>query len=491
MLTDRGGVRKDATSGFIWSLMERICSQGVATIISIILARILDPSHYGIIAIVAIFTSFCTTFVNSGFGTALIQKKDADELDFNSAFTFNLIVSFVLYLILFILAPTIASFYEIDRLTALLRVMGLSLPISALSAIQHAYMQKELEFKRYFSSTLISTLLSGAVGIGAALGGLGVWALALQSLIKPAVDSVVLIIIVRWKPRLRMSYSRIKTLIPFGSRVLITTFIMNLESEIRSLIIGKQYSATDLAFYNNGAIYPKLIFMNIGNSITRVMLPLFSSIQDDEKKFRNVLSRSIKVSTYAIMPLLAGLIAVAKPMVIALYTDKWIASVPFIQIICLAYFTQSYENSCKEALLATGRSGLVMRNMFITKIVSLVSILIAVYYFRNIYAIAWSGVLWTIISVALYANQISKFFQYSVSKQLFDVLPAILLSVLMGCAVYTVPYWLHLSSGLILIVQILLGAIIYIGTSWIFKVESFVYLLSYVKDYKEKIRAKL
>ena len=407
-------IRDSATSGFIWSLLERCCAQGISLVVSIVLARILDPSNYGVVAIVTIFTTFCTTFVISGFGKALVQKKNADELDFNSIFYANIAISVLLYTILFFAAPYIAEFYKIHDLVFLIRAQSLVLPLSALCAIQNAYMQKHMQFKKYFIVTLISTVISGIIGIIAALNDAGAWALVIHTLSKQAIDAMLLYFISTWKPKLEFSVKRVKKLFPYGMRVLLTTLIGTLEGEIRALIIGKKYSKEALAFYNNGATYPKLIFLNIGSAITRVMLPVFSKEQNDPYAIKSILKRSVQVSLYVVMPLLAGLIAVAEPMVRVLYSEKWIMSVPFIQIISLSYLTQPYENSCAEALYATGRSGVVLMDMIITKLVSFSSIVAAVFLFDSVYAIAWTSVLWTIVSVILFACQVSHYFNYKV-----------------------------------------------------------------------------
>lgn len=475
-------IRDSATSGFIWSLLERCCAQGISLAVSIVLARILDPSNYGVVAIVTVFTTFCTTFVINGFGKALVQKKDADELDFNSIFYTNILISIILYFILFFAAPFIAKFYKMPELIILVRAQSFVLPLSALCAIQNAYMQKHMQFKKYFIVTLISTIISGVIGIIAAVGRMGVWALVIHTLAKQLIDAILLYFVSKWKPKLQFSIERVKELFPYGLKVLLTSLISNLEAEIRALIIGKKYSKEDLAFYNNGATYPKLIFLNIGNAITRVMLPVFSKEQNDPFALKNILRRSVQVSLYVVMPLLAGLIAVAEPMVRTLYSEKWLLSVPFIQIISLSYLTQPYENSCAEALFATGRSGVVLVNMIVTKLVSFLSIVGAVLFFDSVYAIAWTSVLWTIVSVILYACQISHYFNYKISEQLKDIMPSLILSAIMCGIVYGIGTYLSFNSVITLGIQIIAGVVIYISLSWVFRLKPFKYLVAYAKD---------
>lgn len=281
-------------SNFIWRFAERCGAQLVTFIVSIVLARILAPEDYGTIALVTVFTTILQVFVDSGLGTALIQKKNADDLDFSSVFYFNFVVCLVLYAAMFMAAPVIAKFYGDVTLTPIIRVISLTIVISGVKGIQQAYVSKNMLFKRFFFSTIGGTIFSAFIGIGLAKAGYGVWALVAQQLSNATVDTVILWITVRWRPRKNFSWERLKGLLSFGWKLLVSSLLDTCYNNLRNLIIGKMYSPSDLAFYNQGDKFPKLIVTNINTSIDSVLLPTMSSAQDDRERVKNMTRRAIK-----------------------------------------------------------------------------------------------------------------------------------------------------------------------------------------------------
>ena len=466
----------NVTSGMKWSVLERIVSQLVASIVSIILARILDPEHYGVVAIVSIFTTLCTTFVTNGLSTALVVKKDSDELDFNSAFIINVVISVWLYIILFLTAPIIASLYEAPELRALIRVMGLMLPFSAISSVQYSYIQKHFQFKTYFWSTFISTILAGVLGIVLALTGAGVWALVAHHMGKIIVDAIILLLVCDWKPKFHFSFARIRQMFPFGIKMLITAVIMNIESDIRGLIIGKRFSKTDLAYYNNGMQYPKLIYMVLGNSISRVMLPAFSSVQDDLSKIKSLISRSFQLGAYIVTPVMVGFLAVASNFVLTIFTDKWIQSVPFIQIFCITYMFTPFENCCKECILSRGKSGWILMDACLTKGTLFVGVIISAFVLNSVTMIAVSGIAATGLSLILYSIQMKKAVSYPVTGIIKDLVPSYFISAVMGVCAYCIGLLPISIPALLLGFQIIGGAAVYLGLSFVIKPYGFSYL---------------
>lgn len=475
-------------SGLIWKFAERIGAQLISTVVSIILARILLPEDYGIVSIVTIFITICDVFISNGFGNALIQKSNADEVDFSSVFYASLAISAVLYLVLFTSAPYIASFYENDIITSILRVMGLRLPIAAIYSVQQAYVSRKMQYRKFFIATLIGTVISGGVGIGMAYGGFGVWALVAQNMTNVGVNMIVLFFVVEWKPKLQFSFKKIKGLLSFGWKLLVSGLIDTGYNELRSLIIGKKYSASDLAYYDQGRKYPALIANNVNSSMNSVLLSAMAKRQDDKEKIKSATRRSIRLSSYLMMPCMVGLACVAEQFVHVILTDKWLPAEPFIQIMCVVYAFYPIHTANLTAIQAVGRSDLFLILEIIKKVVGIAGLLISM----------WYGVLWvaitmmftTVISSFINAFPNKKLLNYSYWDQIKDMFPSIGLSVLMGVPVYLMNY-LPINSIIILCLQVVTGIALYIILSIIFKVDSFKFLWDFIKDiFKSKVKNK-
>lgn len=273
--------KNDVTKGLFWTFGERITAQLISTIVGIVLARVLDPEHYGIIAIVTVFITFFNVFVTSGFSSAVVQKKDVDDLDYDTAFYIGLIVAIIAYIILFFTSNFIADFYKMPDLGLVIKVMSIRLPLAALNATQQAYVRRKMEFKKFFIATSFGTIISGFVGIAMALSGFGVWALVTQYLTNTTIDSIVMWFVCGWKPKLQFSLKRAESIYSFGWKVLVSDLVATIEGDIRSLIIGKQFGSSDLAFFDNGKKYPALLVNNIDTAINKVMLPVYSQNQDN------------------------------------------------------------------------------------------------------------------------------------------------------------------------------------------------------------------
>lgn len=298
---------ENIASNFIWRFAERCGAQLVSFLVSVVLARILAPEDYGTIALVTVFTAILQVFVDSGLGTALIQKKDADDLDFSSVFYFNFAMCLLLYAGMFIAAPYIAIFYEDMTLTPVIRVLSLTIVISGVKGIQQAYVSRNMLFKRFLFSTIGGTVFSAFLGIGLAYAGYGVWALVAQQLSNTIIDTLILWITVKWRPQKEFSWKRLRTLFSYGWKLLASSLLDTVYNNLRNLIIGKMYSSADLAYYNQGDKFPKIIVTNINTSIDSVLLPTMSNEQDDRKRIKSMTRRAIKTSTYVMAPLMMGL----------------------------------------------------------------------------------------------------------------------------------------------------------------------------------------
>lgn len=474
-------------SNLIWRFLERCGAQGVALIVQIILARLLAPEAYGTIALVTVFTSIMQVFVDSGMATALIQKKDADNLDFSTVFYFNVFTCVVLYIIMFASAPLIASFYNDASLVPVIRVLSLTLVISGVKNVQQAYVSRTMQFKRFFFATLGGTLGAAVLGIVMAYCGFGIWALVSQQIFNSTVDTLILWITVKWRPELRFSFQRLRGLFGYGWKLLVSSLINQVDTEIRQLIIGKMYTSTDLAQYNRGQQFPNLIVTNVNTSIDSVLLPAMSQAQDNPKQVKAMTRRAIKTSTYVIAPLMMGLAFVGTPLVRLVLTEKWLPCVPYMAIFCITFMFYPIHTANLNAIKAMGRSDLFLKLEITKKIVGIV-VLVSTMWF-GVMTMAYSLLFTSVISQIINTWPNKKLLNYGYLEQLKDILPGICLAVIMGCLIYPIQ-WLNFPDFITLCIQVPLGGAIYVIGSKIFRLESFEYLLGIVKPYILRKRSK-
>lgn len=473
--------RRNFFTNVLWRFLERIGAQTVSFIVSIILARLIAPEYYGKIALVTVFTAILQVFVDSGLGNALIQKKDADDLDFSTVFFTNIVFCLVLYALLFFAAPFIASFYADDQFTILVRVLGLTLVISGVKNIIQAYVAKNMLFKSFFFATLFGTIVSAMVGVCLAYNGFGVWALIAQQLTNIFIDTLVLWVIVPWKPVFKFSFKRLKKLFSFGWKLLLSAIITTVYSKFRQLIIGKKYTSTDLAYFNKAEVFPNIIVENIDTSLNTVLFSAMSSSQDNVESIKSMARRTLKVSTYIMSPLMIGLAVCAPSIIRLLLTDKWIFCVPFVRVFCIYYMFYPVFTVNLNAINAMGRSDLFLKIEIVKKAVG-VAILLSSMWF-GVWVMACFMLLENVAEQIIDSFPNRKLISYSYFTQLKDILPNVFLAVFMGVCVYFVRY-LNLVYWVLLIIQVLLGAIIYILGSFLFKLESFVYLFDIWKNRK-------
>ena len=468
---------------FLWRFAERCSAQMVSLVVSIVLARLLAPEDYGQIALITVFTTIMQVFVDSGLGTALIQKKDADDLDFSSVFYFNFIVCLILYAIMFILAPFIAGFYNDYSLTPIIRVISLTIVISGVKGIQQAYVSRNMLFKRFFYATLGGTIFSAFLGIGLAYAGCGVWAIVAQQLSNTTIDTLILWLTVKWRPKKMFSWNRLQKLLSFGWKMLASELLEKIYSNIRSLIIGKMYSSADLAYYNQGKQFPYVIVTNINTSIDSVLLPTMASVQDDSKRVKAMTRRAIKTSTYIMAPLMMGLAFCAEPIVRLVLTDKWLPCVPFLRIFCITFMFYPVHTANLNAIKAMGRSDLFLRLEVFKKIIGLVLLLLTMKI--SVMAMAYSLIVSGILSQIINSWPNWKLLDYNYIEQLRDILPSIIIATGMGICVYFIGS-LPLPIIITLPIQIIAGAAICIIASVILKLEEFEYLLGIVESFLKR-----
>ena len=463
-------IKNKTISNMLWRFAERSAAQVVSFIVSIVLARLISPKEYGSITLIMVFTSILQVFVDSGMGNALIQKKDSDDLDFSSVFYFNFIICIILYLVMFIAAPFIGEFYGDKTLIPLIRVISLTLIISGVKGIQQAYVSKHLLFKRFFYSAV--------VGITMAYMGFGCWALVVQQLSNATIDTLILWLTVKWRPKLIFSFECLKGLFSYGWKLLVSSLFDVGYNNLRNLIIGKIYSPVDLAYYNKGQQFPSLIVSNINTSIDSVLLPVMASEQDNPTTVKNMTRKSIKMSSYIMWPLMVGLAVCAKPLVIVLLTEKWIEAVFFLRVFCFTYVLWPIHTANLNAIKAMGRSDEFLKLEIIKKFIGIISIIVSIPFGVHVMAIAYliTGPISAVVNT--FPNK--RLLNYSFKEQLEDLVPYIGLSLFMGFIVWPVQY-LPIGNIVIIILQVILGAIIYVIGSRLFRLDMFFELINMIR----------
>lgn len=477
-MSKQENLRDSVVGNLIWKFAERVLSQGVSFVVSVILARLLMPEDYGTIALVTVFINLAAVFVNSGFSTALIQKKDADATDFSTMFFCSLACSLLIYSILFLTAPLVAAFYQVPEITVILRVFALQIPLGVYNSIQQAYVSRNMLFRRVFISSAITAAVSGLVGIIMAFNGFGVWALVTQSLTSMVTNSLVLAIMLPWHPQLKFSMRAAKQMMKYGSRVLGADLSGTFFGEVRSLIIGRVYTSADLAFYNKGHQLPNLITSNLSSTIMAVMFPAIANHSDDLVQVKAMARRSMRILSYVLVPCLFGLASVMEPLILLLYTDKWAQVIPFGQILSISLAIGVFGIIPLQVLKAIGRSDVVLSLEVWKKPMYLILLIVGVNI--SVFGIAVTMLVYDCYGVFVNMLQMRKYIHYSIREQLLDLLPAFALGAVMVAVVLMIP---NLGSlVLTLAVKVLVGAAVYVAGSAICKVESFVYLKNIILD---------
>lgn len=478
-------MNNSVVKGFTWKLLERFGVQGVQFLLQIVLARLLSPEHYGVLAIMIIFVNLANVFIQSGFNTALIQGKDVDDDDYSSVFWVSLLIAGVLYTVIFFASPLIGQFYDMPDIVTPMRVIALMLFPGSLNSIQLAKASRDLDFKKIFVSNLGGIVVSGIVGIIIAVQGGGLWALVVQTMLNIFVASLVMLFTVKWHPTLVFKPKRVKKLFTFGWKLLVSSLIETLYLDIQSLVVGKKYDSETLGFYNKGKQFPQFLIGAINGAVQSVMLPVMSKHQDSKSEVKTLTRQSISLSSYVIFPMMAGLAAVATPLVSLLLTDKWLPCVPYLQIYCVSFAFWPIHTSNLQAINALGRSDLFLKLEIIKKSYGLIAIVIAVACFDSPIAIAATAVVTGLLSFFVNAFPNKKLLGYSFFEQLKDIMPQFLLSAAVFAAAMGVSL-LGLPNILTILLQIVVGVAVYVLGSAIFRLQSFKTLLGLIKSILKK-----
>lgn len=480
-MQDQKNSKKGMGQAFVWKLLERFGVQGSQFVLQLVLARLLDPEHYGVLSLMVIFTTLANVFIQTGFNTALIQNKDVTEEDYSSVFWVTLGIAAVLYGVIFLAAPLIAVFYEMPEIILPLRVMALMLLPGAVNSVQLARVSREMDFKKVFTSNLSGILVAGIAGIIVALLGGGLWALVVQTMLNVIVVCVVMFFTVRWRPRLVCNFSRIRVLFSFGWKLLVSGLLDTLYQDLRSLVIGVKYDSGTLGYYNRGKQFPQFVINAVNGTVQSVMLPAMSAKQDKPEQVKALMRNSVMVSSYIIFPLMAGLAGVARPLVSFLLTDKWLPCVPYMQIYCFTLAFYPVHSCNLQAINAMGRSDIFLKLEVIKKTVGIASLVVAVFCFDSPIAIAMTGVFTTVISCFINASPNRRLIDYSYFEQMKDILPSMALSLGMLLPVLALDR-LELPAVATLAVQILTGVAVYLLLSAVFRPEPFRFLLDVLRS---------
>ncbi|MCH6266011.1 lipopolysaccharide biosynthesis protein [Neobacillus citreus] len=463
----------------IWKLLERGGTQGIQFILQIILARLLLPKDFGLIVLVTIFITVANVFVQSGLNTALIQKKNTNDLDYSSVFYFNIIVACILYFIIYLCAPLIANYFSEPELVTILRALSITLIIGAFQSIQNAIIAIRMLFKLLLQSSLFSIVISGTLGIAMAYLGFGVWSLVIQQITNTFLVTLILFLTLKWRPKLIFSLERLRELFKNGWKILGASLAEAIYTNLRSLIISKMFTADILGFYNRGKQFPAIVVTNINGSILDVMLPTFSSQQDNIQKVKEILRRSIASSSFIVFPMMIGMAVIAEPLTYLLLTEKWLPAVPFLQIYCLIFALWPYQTAHMQAVIAIGRGDIYLAREVITKIIGLVILGITLFYGVN--GIVIGEFLSSILATILFSSPNIKLLNYSYKEQFKDIIPSLAISLLMGLVAFSIK-WMGLSMLHTLIIQLAVGIVVYFGLAMIFKIEVYRYLINTVKQ---------
>lgn len=475
-------IKKKVVTGFVWRFLERIGAQAISFIVSLVLARLIAPEAYGTIALVTVFTNILQVFVDSGLGTALIQKKNADSKDFSTVFYFNIVICILIYSILWGVAPLIAAFYEEESLVSVVRVLGITIIVSGVKNIQQCFVSRQLLFKKFFFSTLGGTLISAVVGCMMAYHGYGVWAIVGQYLTNGIIDTLILWITVKWRPTKEFSFARLSKLLGFGWKMLVSSLINTFYGNLRQLLIGKFYTSTDLAYYNKGSMFPNLVVTNINSSIDSVLFPSMAMQQDNKKNIKRMVRKSIKVSSYIMWPMMIGLAVCAEPVVKILLTEKWLGAVPYLRIYCLTLAVEPFQTANLNAIKALGQSDIFLKLEIVKKTIAIAIVVVSINF--GVIAVALGAMVYAFIATVINSFPNKKLLEYSYIEQVKDICPYVIMALLMGIGVYLIQF-LGINMYATLIVQVGVGITVYILLSKIFRIEEFTFILDILKERKE------
>lgn len=468
-------------SSVFWKLFERCGSQVVSLVVQIVIARLLSPADYGALAVMVVFINIANVFVQTGFATALVQAEGVNEESISSVFWLTFVIALLIFVGIWIAAPMVAIFYYMPSIRDALRVLAITIPIGSLSSIFTAIISREMEFRKFFSATIISVVCSGSAGIALAAAGMGLWALVTQQVVFAVVNCVTLGLRVTWRPSMLFNIDEVKRLFSFGWKLLVSALMTTCYQSLSDILIGKQFSPSALGTVSQGKKIPMTLGNVLDGSIQPVMLSAVARVQQDSAYVKRLVRRALKTSTFIICPAMTIFAVAAKPIVALLFGDKWLSCVPFFQMYCLVYMLLPIHTTNLQALNGVGRSDIFLKLECIKEAYGLVNLLIMAFVFKDVYLMVGSYILTGIVSTFVNAWPNKRIIGYSYFEQIRDICPAFLLSALSGSLAWCVSL-AGLPDILTLLAQIPVMIVSYLGFAKLFHVEELDYLVATAKE---------
>lgn len=464
--------------GTIWSSIERFSVQGIQFVVMILMARLLTPADYGMVGMIAIFIAISQSIIDSGFSQALIRKQDRSEIDNSTVFFFNVFVGLVLYLILYVCAPLIAEFYLEPKLISITRIISLSLIFNSLTVVQRALLTINLNFKTQAKASLIAAVLSGIIGIYMAYRGFGVWSIVSQQIINLFLITILLCFFSKWKPLFTYSWESFKELFSFGSKLLAAGLLDTIYKNIYLIVIGKIFKASDLGYYTRAHQFSNFPSSNITGIFQRVSYPVLCTIQDNDAKLSDVYRKILKTSAFVVFPLMMGLAALSKPVILAFLTEKWLFSATLLIPLCFSGMWFPIHSINLNLLQVKGRSDLFLKLEIIKKVLGVTVLCISIPF--GLLAMCWGTALNSIIALSINTYYTGKLINLGFFRQMKDILPTFILSILMGAIVFFSINFLSLNPYLLILIGLLIGITFFIVAAIVCKFSEFDELLALI-----------
>lgn len=443
--------------GVGWSFIDNIASSGVTFLVGLVLARLLTPAEYGIMAMIAIFIAISNSITDSGFSNALIRKIHIDRIDYNTVFYFNLLVSIVIYILLFLASPAISSFFKEPILINVTRIIGWVVIINALAIIPRTIFVRNINFKTQTKISLISSVSSGIIGIGMALCNMGVWSLVGQQISRQLLNTLFLWIFCKWRPVWEFSIKSFRELFGFGSKLLLSGLLDTIYKNIYYIVIGRFYTSSQLGQFTRAEQFKTIFSSNLTTVVQRVSYPVLSSIQEEPERLREAYRKVIKTTMLVTFACMLGLAAVSKSLLLILIGEKWLPAVHFLQIICFSGMLYPLHAINLNILQVKGRSDLFLKLEILKKVIAIGPIIIGI--FCGIEYMLYGSVCTSFIAYFLNSYYSADLINYSTKKQITDILPTFLVSLFTSAAMWSLSL-LNLSAYIIFPCQLLLGVIL-------------------------------
>lgn len=477
-------LKQQTISGMLWSAIQRFGTMIISFVSNVVLARLLSPDDYGCIGLLTIFIVLAETFVNGGFGAALIQKKEPTKDDYSTVFYWNIIVSILLYILLFFVAPYVAVFYKIPLLSSVLRVQGIILIIHALSIVQLNILRKQLQFKKLSVIQIVASIISVVIAIILAYEGFGVWTLVVQQLLMACIVTFILWITTNWKPILCFSLKSFKELFGYGAFLLLSDLLNALCNNLQGLIIGRKYSAVDMGFYSQARKLETIPTTSISQVVNLVAFPVYSKLQDNKEQLYLAVQKSSRMMNFLNFPLMILLILVANELIVFLYSDKWLESISYFQILCVSGLVNCIQSINYQVVCAVGKSKLIFRWNIVKRLVGLASILVGMNF--GVKGILWGmvfGFYFTALVNILVASPITN---YDLFKQLKDIIPILCCAIVVALVVYFIMQLTDVHYILAMFIKVILYIVLYVLIAKIFRSQELNEYFNILKLYLKR-----